>query len=173
VGDRHALLFGIGLFARFLETYAEGRRGLGAALALLGRAPVDALRGKGVVHRWFEPFDAVLHVDGVRWPQDRWTNVSAGGIPDLGFGLRPYTRAFERRGHFHVIAHALSPLGALAELPRLRMGLGMKDVVQSVAQRVVIETARPMIHALDGDVFEAQTRFEVRAGPLVRFLVPW
>ncbi len=171
-GERLGLLWGVGLFANFLEEYQLRRGGLGRALHLLSRAAFGGLAGDPLIERLFEPFAATVTVDGVRWPGERWTNLSAGGVAGLGFGFEPYTRAEERPGHFHMIAHALGPFGALRELPRIRRGLGMKHVTQGVARSVLIEADRPRRFGLDGDVYESATRFEVEAGPTLELVIP-
>lgn len=99
-------------------------------------------------------------------------NISAAGIHDLGLGFAPFTRATERDGAFHLIAHDLTPLGAVRKLPRIRLGLGMRDVEQTTARLVAIEVDRPLAYSLDGDLFPPRDRFILRAGPLLRFVVP-
>lgn len=171
-GERLGLLWGVGLFANFLEEYQRARGGLGRAMHLLSRAAFGGLVGDPLMGRLFERFEASVTVDGVSWGRGPWTNLSAGGVAGLGFGFEPYTRAAERAGHFHMIAHALGPLGALRELPGMRRGQGMTHVTQDVARRVVVETDRPRRFGLDGDVYESSTRFEVEAGPLLTLTVP-
>jgi diacylglycerol kinase family enzyme len=170
-GERLGLLWGVGLFANFLEVYQQ-RGSLSRALGLLASASLGALTGHSLAAKLFEPFEAKVTVDGLPWSGARWTNISAGGVAGLGFGFEPYTRATERRGRFPLIGHALGPLGALHELPRLRAGLGMKRVTQDLARHVVVETERPRLFAMDGDVFERATRFEVHAGPEIELVLP-
>lgn len=171
-GARLGLLWGVGLFANFLEVYQQQRGGLSRALGLLAGASLGALTGHSLVAKLFEPFAATVTVDGVAWGGASWTNLSAGGVAGLGFGFDPYIRATERSGCFHLIGHALGPFGALRELPRLRAGLGMKNVTQDVARHVVVETEQPRIFGMDGEVFERATHFEIHAGPEIELVLP-
>jgi len=171
-GERVCFLFGVGLLARFLETYNASVRGRRAVGRVLGDAAMGAFTGAGAVERMFAPFEARITVDGRAWEATRWTNVSAGGVAGLGFGFAPYLRAGERPGAFHLIAHSLSPIGALAQLPRIRLGRGMRDVSEDLVSHVVIEADRELVWAADGDLFPAAQRFELRAGPVLDIVVP-
>jgi diacylglycerol kinase family enzyme len=172
LGDQAGFLFGIGLLANFLEALYEGGTGTRHTMKVLSRAAMDAVRGGPLVGRLFQPFRARLTVDGARWEKERWVNISAGGVEGLGLGFAPYIRAAERRGAFHLIAHDLKPVQTLLELPRIQLGRGMKKVSQGVAETVVLETERPTRYSIDGELYEARDRFELRGGLSVRIVVP-
>jgi diacylglycerol kinase (ATP) len=174
VGERAGFLFGVGLLVHFLEAlYDGGRSGLWASLSTLGRGVTQAVFGRGeLLRRLFTPFRARITLDGVAWPEAEFVNASAGAVPALGLGFSPYIRAAEREGAFHLIAHNLTPLKTALELPRIRLGRGMKRVSQDITSHVVIETDKKLRYSLDGDFFEAQDRFELRGGTSLRLIVP-
>jgi diacylglycerol kinase family enzyme len=172
--DGHVgFLFGVGLLANFLEVlYEGGRAGARRSLSVLGGASLQALWGGGIIKRLFAPFTARLSVDGTRWEKERWVNISAGGIESLGLGFHPYLRAQEKPGHFHLIAHDLSPLRTVAQLPGIWLHRGMRNVSDAVTRSVRIEAEQPLVYSFEGELFPAQPSFALRGGEPVRLLVP-
>lgn len=171
--EQYGFLFGIGLLANFLEALYEGdRAGTFRSAYVLGRACVEALWGGGLIPKLFQPFEAKVTVNGKLWPQTRWVNVSAGGTEALGLGFKPYIRCAEKEGFVHLIGHDLTPMKVLRELPGIHRGLGMKEVQQDITNHFVIEASRPMVYSLEGELYEAKERFEVKSGPTLQLVVP-
>jgi diacylglycerol kinase family enzyme len=170
---RVGFLFGIGLIPNFHDVYNKsGTGGSRRAASVLAKAAMDALVGGGIAKKLFVPFRAKIESDGAPLAEGEWTNLSAGGIHGLGFGFRPYRRASEERDAFHFIAHRLTPREALLEMPRVRLGYGMKRSVEAVTRHVKIELDRDLRWDFDGDTFDAVDRIELFGGTTVRILVP-
>lgn len=163
-------LFGIGLLAHFLEAlYEGGRAGTLRSLSVLGGASLASLWGGGLIQRLFRPFTARVTVDGRPWEKSSWVNISAGGITSLGLGFRPYLRACERPGAFHLIAHDLRPLETVLQLPGIWLNRGMKRTHDAVSADVLIETEHPMPFSFEGELFPPRARFPLRALPPLSF----
>jgi hypothetical protein len=120
---------------------------------------------------FFDPFAAELTLNGETW-EGLWTNLSGGGIDCLPLGFRAYTRATEKSGCFHFVAHDLRAWGAAYELIAIKLGFGMQRVRQDITHRVQIELERKLPFNLDGDNFGPIDRFELTAGPTITALLP-
>lgn len=166
---RAGFLFGIGLIPNFHAVYnTSGTGGSRRAVQVLARAAGDALWGGRLAQALFDPFDARIELEQGQIIEGRWTNVSAGGIEGLGFGFRPYLRAAERRGAFHLVAHALTARAALLEMPRVRLGFGMKAGEHAVTERAEVRLDRPLRWGFDGDTFDPVDHLVLEGGLTVR-----
>ena len=170
-GEHVGFLFGVGLIPNLLRAYNEAEKG-GKWQSLKLFLSATKTVGVGGYDRFFEPFRARLSVNGELWREGTWTNVSAGGIKCLPYGLHAYTRASEKEGAFHFIAHDKNSRQALGQIVRLQARKGMKGVDDGVFSEVLIETEMPQEFNFDGDNFGSRTRFELRAGPVVDLVVP-
>lgn len=172
VNGRYGFLFGLGLFPNFLTAYNSGaRQGPLKAVQVFAMAAPGLFRGRYAPDPFFDPFRARLTLENEVW-EGFWTNLSAGGVHCLPLGFRAYTRATERRGAFHFIAHDLKAWGAAYELLAIKLGYGMRRVQQRATTGVRVELDRKLVFNLDGDNFEALDRFDVLAGPTITALVP-
>jgi len=170
--DSHiGFLFGVGLIPNLLRGYNEADKG-GKWESLKLFLSATKTVGTGGYDRFFDPFEARLTVNGDVWHEGTWTNLSAGGIKCLPYGLNTYTRAAEVEGKFHFIAHALTSRQVFPQLVRIQAGKGMKHVNEGVLDTILIETETPQEYNFDGDNFPARTRFELCAGPVVNLVIP-
>jgi hypothetical protein len=58
-------------------------------------------------------------------------------------------------------------------LPRIRLALPMvdPDIMEAVADRMVIESDTPLSYMIDGDFIQGGQRLEVRVGPRVALVI--
>lgn len=172
VNERLGFLFGLGMFPNFLTAYDDAsHQGPLQALRVFAMMAPGLFRGRYAPDPFFDPFRARLTLGNEVW-EGVWTSLSAGGVHCLPLGFRAYTRASERRGAFHFIAHDLKAWGAAYELLSIKLGRGMQRVQQRVTTAVRVELDRELVFNLDGDNFETLSRFDLLAGPTITALVP-
>jgi diacylglycerol kinase family enzyme len=172
LAGHYGFLFGVGLIPNFLSVYDAGLdQGPMRAFQVFMMAAPGLFRSKHAPDPFFDPFGARLHLDGQVW-EGLWTNLSGGTVPCLPLGFRAYTRATERLGAFHFVAHDLRAWGAAYELAAIKLGFGMQRVKQEVTSRVLVELDRKLPFNLDGDNFDPVDRFELSTGPTITALLP-
>jgi diacylglycerol kinase family enzyme len=173
VNGSYGFFFGAAMPARFYEEYYRGTPGLGRAAAMAARLTASALLGTGFARRVFEPVGARITVDGNELPNDRWTLIIASTLMDAGLKIRITYRAFERAGHFHLVATGLAPSALARQFHRafLARGLAGERHFDQLAKAISLEFDRPQAYMVEGDLFQA-SRVTVTNGPRVRLSVP-
>jgi diacylglycerol kinase family enzyme len=172
IGPAYGFLFGVGLIPNFLDVYNSGaRQGPSRALEVFVMAAPGLFKGKHAPDPFFDPFRARITMEGEVW-EGLFTNLSAGGVHCLPLGFRAYTRATERRGAFHFVAHDLKAWGAAYELVSIKLGFGMQRVQDAVVRGVRVELEKKLPFNFDGDTFDPVDRFDLLAGPTVTLLLP-
>jgi hypothetical protein len=156
------------------EYYATGRTPVLAAWTLLRAAGSTLVRGP-MIRRIAAPFrGSVLVDDGALWEERDYLAIAGGTIEQIGLGFKPFHRASERPGTFHLLGIYSSPLAFLRQLNRIRHGRAMQsgasyDVLASHAS--VRAAGYPLVYMLDGDLYESESPLEVSIGPRVRLVV--
>jgi diacylglycerol kinase (ATP) len=167
---RCGFLFGTGLAVRFLEAwYAGGHPSWRSALGLFLRAAGSAvIRGK-LARALARPVEARVAGDGQEWPADTFLAVLAGAVPEVGFGLAPLARCGEQPGFFHAVGVTGAPLQLALRLPAVWLGRPWRRplALDAVVRRLELD-GPPGPFTLDGDLYGAQGRLAVRAGPVAR-----
>jgi len=138
------------------------------------------VRGRGVTAQAPDELHAVhdRHHD-VGHHQIRWRLSyglqRSGTIADIGLRFRPFHRFAERDGAFHLLGIHASPLGFVAELPRIQRCRPMRagKAYDALSARAALSSASGRIeYMIDGDLHVAETtRLEIAIGPKVHLLV--
>jgi diacylglycerol kinase family enzyme len=175
IDGKLGFLWGLGCVPGFLhEYYATGAPSPWTAVKTLARGIGSALVGGETVRRMTRPIEAEVVTDtGERWAMRPFLTVAAGTIQDIGLGFRPFHRAREIRGSFHLLGIHTSALGFVVDLPRIHDARGMRDgkSLDALVRRATVRARgdaglRMMI---DGDVVEhPRGEVTVRIGPVVR-----
>lgn len=171
-GDRVGMLFGTGLFARYIIDYDAGAGGpLGAAL-VLARAVVSALVGGPYVQRLTARTAAVVEVDGERMAEGDWLVAAAGVIPAVGLGFRPFAACRDDPGGFAFLVIGCSPAALAVRMHRAFLGLPLDhpQIVEGVARRVRLIAQNQGPYMMDGDVSETGPVTTIAAGPRLRLI---
>jgi len=172
-GAQVGFFFGTGVLARFLKAYyAEGVPGPARAAQTLAQTVGSALVGGSFAREMFAPVPCRVDADDERFGPPEWSAVAAGMLPDLGLGFRPFYRAPERPGHMHVVGYSCSPAAVALSMPRIWMGRSpaRPDIIERLAQRLVIEADEAQGYMLDGDFLQGGRRLVVSPGPILRFV---
>ncbi|MCB9759959.1 MAG: diacylglycerol kinase [Alphaproteobacteria bacterium] len=174
VGEHAGFLFGNGLLSHFLEVYYDSDDPNPArAVWLLVRAGASALVGGKFIRHLFRPVRAQVTVGPWRWTQGTWMTIAAGTVDDIGLGFRPFYRCLDHPGYMHAVGVACGPMALIGQLPNIWRARPIEhpDVVDAVADRMVIEADEPLSYMLDGDFHVGGQRLEVTIGPRVRLIV--
>lgn len=175
--ERHGLIFGTGLVARFFEAYdAGGATGIPLAGRLVARIFAGSFTGGALAKRVLTPMPVALEIDGAPHPSGAYSLLCCSVVPDLGLRMRVNYRAAERLDRLHLVASSLSP-GALGpRMPLVMMGrsIGGKDHVDALVERFTLRfpaESGPGPYVLDGDMFRA-SEVDVSVGPALPIVGP-
>jgi diacylglycerol kinase family enzyme len=175
VNDHHSFLMGIGLAPRFLKVYYE--RGdtthLGAAKALVD-VSIQAARGTDMARAMVEPIPLRYRVDEGAWQQATYHTIFCSFVEEVSLRFRCFPRAGWDKSLFEVALIQGSPFQVVKGLPFLWSGSTRKleGFDRFIARTIEFELERPEPYTLDGEVYEPTTRFKIRPGPELRFVVP-
>jgi hypothetical protein len=171
IGDQYGFIFGNGVVYNFLEIYyAAGSPPTPATAAkVLAQGIASAVVNGRTIQRMFRRFEARVVADGEAWAQKDFITLSASTQPEIGLGFRPFVRAQEKPGHFHVLGIFTTPFGMIAELPRIFVGRPMHRhrVIDQVVSRLEISGDGPIEYTIDGDNYTAQDTLVVECGPVL------
>jgi diacylglycerol kinase (ATP) len=168
-GDRVGMLFGDGLFARYIIAYDAAGGGPAAAARVLARAVVSALVGGPFAARLTERRAARIEVDGEIVADGRWLVAAAGTIPQVGLGFAPFARVREAPGRFAFLVIGCSPFALALRLWRAYVGYGLAHprVIEGVATRVRLLGSGQAPYMMDGDVGGTGPVTTVEVGPAI------
>jgi hypothetical protein len=162
-------------FLRELYDSSRTQRGRLGALKLLARGSFQAFAGGELASRIESPLVATLRIDGEEHPARRYSVLGAATVEQVGLGFRAFPRAAEGRDQFQVFAFHGTLQTLALQLPRIRAGLPVQKGlgVDPLARRLVIEAPNEIIpYAIDGDIFEAESRLAIDIGPRVLVHLP-
>ncbi len=172
---QYGFIFGNGLISNFLDVYYSYREpGPWVGFKVLCRAIVAAAAGGEAHRRFFQRVSASVVLDGKPWARRDWLSVTAATVPEIGLGFRPWHRAGERTGHLHSVGFGCRPLGVVASLPSVRLGLppSNPEIVDAVCARLELRADEPQGFIVDGDYHAPVKAVNLTAGPRVTILTP-
>ena len=171
----YGFIFGNGLISNFLDVYYGYRDpSPWVGFKVLCRAAAAAARGGEAQRRFFRRVDAGVTVDGKEWARRDWLSVTAATVPEIGLGFAPWPRHGERDGCFHAVGFGCTPLGVVASLPSIRLGLipSNRSIVDAVGARLELRCEEPRGFIVDGDYHAPAKVVNLTAGPHVAILMP-
>lgn len=174
IGGRLGFLWGIGVVPAFLRSYYEtGEPSPWTAMKTLARGVSSAMVGGALVRDWARPVEAeVMTNAGDFWPMRAYSTIAAGTIQDIGLGFRPFAKAGEVPGTFHLLGIHASPKELVLDLPRIYRAEPMQKEKAShaLAREATITTReRTLKYMIDGDLLEHPgSEMTIRTGPPVR-----
>jgi diacylglycerol kinase family enzyme len=175
VNGHHSFMLGIGIAPRFLKQYYD--RGdtthLGAA-KLLAEYAVSAARGLPAAMALVAPIQTRFRVDEGRWRTKPFHTIFCSFIEELSLRFKCFPRAGWDEGLFEVLLMEGPPFWVVRGLPTLWTGSTrpFQGAERALARKVEFKLEQPEPYTLDGEVYEPCDRFEVSAGPELRFVVP-
>ncbi len=176
VGNAFGFVFGNGLMANFLEAYyCKPGYGPRRALWILARAFFSALVGGAYARRIFRRFSGRVTIDGKPLPWQDLTGVGAATVREVGLGFKLNHRADDDPQRMGVLAIFGDAVGLAWDLLPVQRGRGVspKRAFSDVASQLVIEPAQEnTVYTIDGDLYHATGKIEIRLGPELRFIRP-
>lgn len=175
VEGRLCFLFGCGVLVRFLEAYYRDGAGQPTpltAVRTLSRLLGSTLVGGSTARRMVERIDVDITVDSEVWPRTSYTAIAAGTVMEIGLGFRPFYRALEKKGTFHLLGIHLSPGRFALQLPNIYRAQPIRSdgVRDGLASSAILTTPEGRLaYMADGDIYEVEGPLRLEAGPSVRF----
>jgi len=171
----HGFIFGTGAVVAFLDAcFRTGRPTPATNAWLLVVAAVSALWGgnfAGVLNRRER-----LRVtsDGDLWPDEHYLAFLAGSTPQIGFGVRAFSRFDEQPGFFHAVGVTAGIRQVAMALPAIHGGAPWRRriALDEVARAVVLE-GESIRYTVDGDLYAARRTVRVATGPTLPIVLPW
>lgn len=176
VNNHVSFMFGIGVAARFMKSfYDAGDRSPKGAARILTRLVCDALVDGELTRYHLEPMDMTLELDGKLIAEHAPLHTCfASFIERLPLHFILFPKAGRREGVFEVVYSKARPIDVAKRFPAILSGTTVPDNVltHAMARTLTIQLAKPEFYTLDGELYDPVDRFELKAGPVIDFLVP-
>lgn len=175
VAGRLGFLFGTGVWYGYLaETYRRGPPTLEINVKVLGHVALSAAAGGETIGRITHPVRVAVQTAQELWEAEPYLSVAAGTVPDVGFGFRPFHRAFEVDAGFQLLALHGSARDLLLALPGVWLGRGFnpRSAHQTITTRAELSPLEGVIDfSVDGDIDTVQGPLCIELGPRFEFLL--
>ncbi|ABW67315.1 diacylglycerol/lipid kinase family protein [Desulfosudis oleivorans] len=174
VNDVYGFMAGAGVIAYFLEVYYSAKHpGPPYAAAMVCRMIGSAIFGTDYNSRIFRPIRCRLEVDGREMEQAEYIFILGCTIREIGLGFTPTPRAYDRSGHFHLLAGSMSPANLVPKVPALWLGRDVEHpnlYFSGPTARVVMEPREKEPWMIDGDIYTTEEPLCFSVGPTVTLL---
>jgi hypothetical protein len=174
VNEHHSFMFGLGVAPRYLERYYAGEHTPKAAAKLLGYYVVDGFRHGKDSEAIFRPAKAEVRVDDGKWRPVELRALFSSFVEELALRFKCFPRAGWDRGLFESLIIEAGPLQVAAALPFLWIGSTrpLPGFERVLSRSLELRLERPEFYTLDGELYKPADRFQVSAGPELRFVLP-
>jgi diacylglycerol kinase (ATP) len=171
--DRLGFLFGTGVWYGYLaETYRSGPPNFAIYVSVLARLFGSAAVNGAMVQRIVRSTPTALRFQQEAWPTQPYLCIAAGTVADVGFGFKPFHRAFDSEHEFQLLAIHGSARELLMALPALRMGRGLPANIarQTLTSYAELHGEHGVVeYSVDGDVDTLQGPLTIELGPRFEF----
>lgn len=143
----------------------------------IAMSPLRALPGipdhlRTYAREIFKPHEARVLLDGMILPYDAYTGVHIASMSINTGGVFRFFREADAPGIMHALIGAASPLGIVAQLPRMHLGkqLRGKGVVDRACRTMTVEATGDELLApiIDGESYRDIKRLTFTIGPRLR-----
>ncbi len=174
VGDRYGFLMGTGVIHGYMSEYYRHPEPnpLHAAKTLFDACRSVVLnRPTPVMQRWE---GRVEFPQGPNFPDRDYLCIAAGTVDQIGLGFRPFYRAPQAPGCFHILGIHTTPIGFVKKLGDVWRAkpMGEEHTHESVTTQATLHGRSGIVrYVLDGDIHEHRGPLEMRTGPRVKLIV--
>ncbi len=177
VNEKYGFMSGAGYISNFLDAYYSGSStGPWQAAKLLGRAAGSAVARTSFIKQIFTPVEAKVELEGQDLDGSEYTVILACTIRELGLGFTPTPRAYDKPGHFHLIAADIKPSQVVPKLPAVWLGRDLKHPAikhSGTASKVVVTPlAGKMRWMIDGEMYDTDEPLRYSTGPVIKVIEP-
>lgn len=176
INDKYGFMCGAGLVANFLDAYYSGATpGPLRAAQILVSGAWSGVTGGEFARELFKPAPIKVHIDGKQLAPEEFSGILGCTIKEVGLGLRPTFRAYDRPEHFHFIATTIAPFNFAVRIPAFWLNRDwVHPQVQhsGVTKEVVIEPLKPIRWTVDGEMYSADQPLHFSVGPTLSVLSP-
>lgn len=183
VGDerpRYGFVFAWGIGHRVLTEYYRrtDSPNILDATAVVTQAFIQAINPFNEDLPLFKREDIALRVDGAPPRGERMHTLTAGTIPRLSLGIRPFPPGEIRPGGFHFSANGMPLMRVAANVPTLLFGMGDQCGLDFGDRLIPGKQVGEVVcdlsdgYTLDGELFDlppGRARVRLSAGPVARF----
>ena len=177
-GPNYGFIFGTGVVYGYLaEYYRDGEPSPVVAVTTLAKSIASTFVQGEMIKRMAKPFRGTVTLDdGTVWPERDYLTVVGATIDQIGLSFRPFYRASERDGTFHLLGIYASALQVVLDLPRIQRAKPMRDglAYDAIPAGATLSSADGVMrYTIDGDLHEHEGPVEISIGPTVKIvLVP-
>ncbi len=176
VNDMYGFMTGGCIIAKFLDLYYSGAStGPWHAAKLINRALASAALRTRFTKDLFRPTPSRVKVNGRELDPEEYTVILGCTIRELGLGFTPTPRAYDKPGHFHMLAADINPYAVIPRLPSIWLGrdLEHKNIQHTGPAKEAVVEPRGMIRwMIDGEVYDADKPLHLSVGPTVTVAEP-
>ncbi len=176
VNNTYGFMTGAGVIASFLSVYYSTKRpGPVHAAAMVSRMILSAIFRTDYNSRIFYPIKCRLVVDGQELPQAEYLFILGCAIRELGLGFTPTPRAYEKPGHFHLLAGSMTPPNLVSKVPAIWLGRDIRHprlYYNGIAANMVLEPEESIPWMIDGDIYTTDQPLSFSVGPTIRIISP-
>jgi diacylglycerol kinase family enzyme len=176
VSGKYGFMSGTGYISNFLDAYYSGSStGPWQAIKLISRAVGSVTLRTDFINELFQKAPLKVTVDGKQLDPEEFSIVLACSVRELGLGFKPTPRAYDKPGHFHLIAATIRPGQVVPKLPGIWLG---KDLIHpevqhsNPAKEVVVEPKGALRWTLDGEMYETEQPLRFSVGPTITVVEP-
>ncbi len=177
VNDNYGFMSGNGGIAKFLDVYYSGS----STGPIQGGKVLGRLIGSGIVRGEFQAqlFAATpmkVTVDGKKLDCEEFKFLLACTIKEIGLGFAATPRAYDKPGHFHLVASAAPTSYLVRKSPAIWLGrdiVGHPDVHHNgIAREVVVEPKENIRWMIDGEMYDTDEPLVYSVGPTITVITP-
>ena len=175
VNEHYSFMFGLGLAPRFLtEYYARGQTTHLGAAKLIVEYALGAMGGSQEVLDLAKSFSMRYRSDEGSWSKTECHSVFCSFVEELSLRFRCFPRAGWDKGIFESVILSATPFTVARMLPYLWWGSlkSAPGLNRQLVRTMELRLDRPEAYTLDGELYEPLDRFQISAGPELKFVVP-
>jgi len=176
VNDKYGFMCGAGVVSNFLdEYYSAPVPGPWKAVKIVAGGAASGIVGGPYARSLFKPAPIRVHIDGKQLPQESFSGILGCTIKEVGLGLKPTFRAYDKPNHFHFIATDINPFRFAVRIPAFwlsRDWVGPKVQHSGVTKEVVVEPLSPIRWTVDGEMYTSAEPLHFSVGPTLSVVAP-
>jgi len=176
INDQYGFMTGAGVVSRFLDTYySSSNTGPVHASKMVFRLIFSTIFRTRSSKNMFSPTKFKLTIDGKQIDEHEFMFILGCTIKELGLGITPTPRAYEKPGHFHFLASSMKPMSLVPKLPALWLGCDFSHPdlhYNGIAKEVTVEPEGKLRWMLNGDMYSTEKPLHISVGPTIIAISP-